>query len=283
MGDSKSYSAHDIEKLKQKVETYRDTLTTLRTGNSIDDYLFMKSEFNGFKTQISNLEGILKEKQSMQIGEYEQQVKNFSVQIDSLNQTVEELNQDISLIMNKIKSGDSNNFIEEINAPVNAQDSLNIASNEEKAESLIEKTIQTKDQTSISSIQQPNRPPSFKQLQNLVTMANDIQEVPSDAPPLASLDIQKTSSEGQRFSKKSFPSTGINPSQIYNSRSRNVPMTPVIHPNRFSKKQIVPIKVNEISTLSSSLAIGDSATEYSDGLKNVASLEGEVTAFEISN
>ena len=51
MGDSKLYSAQDIEKLKQKIATYKDTLTTLKTGNSIDDYLFIKSEFNGFKTQ----------------------------------------------------------------------------------------------------------------------------------------------------------------------------------------------------------------------------------------
>ena len=113
MGDSKLYSAHDIEKLKQKIATYRDTLTTLKTGSSIDGYLFIKNEFNGFKTQISHLEGvaeIMDEKQSVQIGEYEQQVKQFSVQINSLNQTVEELNQDISLIRNKIENDNSNDL-----------------------------------------------------------------------------------------------------------------------------------------------------------------------------
>ncbi len=87
MGDSKLYSAHDIEKLKQKIATYRDTLTTLKTGNSIDDYLFMKNEFNGFKTQISHLEGVVEimdEKQSVQIEEYEQQVKNFRFRLTPL-------------------------------------------------------------------------------------------------------------------------------------------------------------------------------------------------------
>ena len=56
MGDSKLYSAQDIEKLKQKISIYRDTLSTLKSGNSVDDYLFMKSNFNGFKTKFSNLE-----------------------------------------------------------------------------------------------------------------------------------------------------------------------------------------------------------------------------------
>ena len=54
----------------------------MKTGNSIDDYLFMKNEFNGFKTQVSHLEGLMElmnEKQSVQIEEYEQQIKHFSL------------------------------------------------------------------------------------------------------------------------------------------------------------------------------------------------------------
>ena len=72
-------------------------------------------------------------------------------------------------------------------------------------ESFIEETTQTKDQTSISSIQQSNRPPSFMQLQSLVAKANDIQEALSDVTPIASLDFQKKYPEEQQFSKQKFP------------------------------------------------------------------------------
>ena len=80
MADAKLYSAQDIENLKQKIATYRDTLTTLKSGNTIDDYLFMKSELNGFKMQVSHLEevmGRLNDKRSMQIEEYEQQIETI--------------------------------------------------------------------------------------------------------------------------------------------------------------------------------------------------------------
>ncbi len=291
MGDSKLYTAHDIEKLKQKVATYKDTLTSLKTGNSIDGYLFIKNEFNGFKSKILHLEGlaeILDEKQSVQIGEYEQQVKQFSVQINSLNQTVDELNQDISLIRNKIKNETSNDFIEHINAPVEVQDSVNIVSNEERMDSFIEETALTKDQTSISSIQQSNRPPTFMQLQSLVAKVNDIQEAPSDVTPIASLDFQKNYPEEQQFSKKSFPSTGTNPSQLYNGRNSNVPMTTAIHPNKFVKTQRIPIKVIENSTLSLSQATSvseknETVTDSSNEVNNVAPVEVDNTPIEISD
>ncbi|MBO0589148.1 hypothetical protein [Sporosarcina sp. E16_8] len=279
MGDSKLYTAHDIEKLKQKVATYKDTLTTLTIGNSIDDYLFKKTEFNGFTTQVSNLEGViekLNEKQSTQIVAHEQQVKSFSVQINSLNQTVKELNKDISLIRNKIKNDTSNIFKEHINAQAEVQDSAIIANNEKRVENFIEVTTQTKDQTSISSFQQSNRPPSIMNLQSLVAKATNIQEAPSDVTPVSSLSIQKKYQEGQQYTKQSFPSTGVNPSQLYNGRNRNVPITSGNHQNKIVKKHRIPIRVIENSAVSSTSSIfekNEKVTEYFDEVNNVAPIE----------
>ena len=87
------------------------------------------------------------------------------------------------------------------------QDSVIITNNEKRVESLIEETTQTKDQTSISSIQQSNRPPSFMQLQSLVAKANNIQEASSDATPIVKprlfrRSIQKSSSLVRKVSHR---------------------------------------------------------------------------------
>jgi len=286
MGNSKLYTAQDIEVLKQKITSYRDTLNALKTGSSIDGYLFIKNEFNDFKSQISHLGGqaeIMNDKQSAQIEGYEQQVKQFSVQINSLNQTVKELNQDISLIINKIGNDSRNDFIEPINALVDAQDN-----SKELVGNFIKETIQPKDQTSISSFQQSNRPPSFKQLQYLVTKANEIQESPSDATPIASHDIQKKYPGEQQYSNKVFPSTDINPSQLYNGRSRNISITSAIHPNKFVIRKGTPIRVSENPALSLSLATSvseknEQVVENSDEVNELAPIEDENTPIEISD
>lgn len=152
MGDTKLYSAQDIEKLKQKVITYKDTLTTLKTGNSIEEYLFMKKEFNGFKTKITDLEDLIEvmgTKQNVQIEEYEQEITNLSNQINSLNKIVETLNQKI-LSMTSSNLSKGNNFTSEI-----------------KSE---------KNHSSIHS------PPSYKQLRKIFTQSQTIEELPTEKP-----------------------------------------------------------------------------------------------------
>ena len=192
------------------------------------------------------------------------------------------------MIKNKIINDNSNDFTETLVAPVDVQSSIIITNNnEEREEYFIEETTQNRDQIAISSMKQSNRPPSFKQLQSLVAKANDIQEEPNATPPIASLDIQKEHPEEQQFYKKSFPSTGINPSQLYTGRNSNVPMTSAIQLNTFAKKQRIPIKVMEKSALSFSLATSDTeknetATEYSDEVIYVAPIEVVNAPFEIS-
>jgi len=255
MGDTKSYSAQDIENLKQKIATYKDTLTALKTGNSVDDYLAMKNEANGFKTKVSKLEGVLElmnEKQSDQIEEYEQQIKSFSVQMDSLNQTMEELNQDLSLVKNKLIKDDSNDLAKDVISSVDVQSSKTISNhNEVRDEYLIEAT------PAVTSMKKSNLPPSYKELQSLVAKATDIHEVPSDATPIVSIDSHKVFQEDQHFSKQSFPYTGIQPNQIHNGLYRNVIKPSTIHLTNALKIQDIPINVNENSDPSLLLTTND--------------------------
>jgi len=255
MGDSKLYSAEDIEKLKQKIATYKDTLTTLKIGNSVDDYLALKIEANGFKTKVSKLEGVMElmnEKQSLQLEEYEQQIKSFSVQMNSLNQTIEELNQDFSLVKNKLTKDGSKNLIEKVISPVDVPRSIDIANNiEEKEEVHIEET------TSNTSMRKSNRPPSYRQLQNLIGNANNIQEVSSDTTPIVSMDIQKEYPAGQQIGKQSFPYTGIHTGQIHNRLYKNVNRPLTIHLTNAVEQQVIPINVNKNSDPASLLTTSE--------------------------
>lgn len=231
MADAKLYSVQDIEILKQKIATYRDTLTTLKSGNAIDDYLFMKSELTYFKNQVSHLEEVmeqLNDKRSMQIEEYEQQIETFSQQMDSLNQTVEELNQDLSVVIDQLADDRSGKVI----TTVAMRDSKNTNHSADEME-VIEVTPQLEKKTPISSIQQSNQPPSFKYLQSLIARVNDIQEVPSTVTSPASIH--------QNSGKPSFPSIGSHPTQIYNGVSRNHNMKSTLHFNNISTKQAIPI------------------------------------------
>lgn len=231
MAEAKLYSTQDIENLKQKIATYRDTLTTLKSGNTIDDYLFMKSELTGFKTQVTHLEGVmerLNDKRIIQIEEYEQQIKTFSRQMGSLNRTVEELNKDLSVVRDQL----TNDRIENVSTSVDIQDDKDV----------IEVTSQLEEKTPRSSIQQPNRPPSYKHLQSLIARANDIQEVPSTVTPTASIH--------QPPGKPSFPSIGSHPNQIYNGLNRNLNMKPTVHFNNISTKQASPTRSSDNLVLS---------------------------------
>ncbi|QBP40074.1 hypothetical protein [Paenisporosarcina antarctica] len=223
MGKSKIYSTQDIDILKQKIATYKDTLETLKTGNTVDDYLFMKTEFNGYKNQVTHLKGemeLLDEKQSIQIEEYKQKEKKFSVQIDSLNQTVGELNQDISLIMKKL----TNNEVKNITETVNSQDSLLADTKNEVSEMHTRKKDTTPpiEHISISPIQKNNLPLSYKQLQKFINNAKVIQE-PNTLTPIELIDIRNKDQEEQaHYNKNSFPSHGYTPTQFIKGLNKGV-------------------------------------------------------------
>jgi hypothetical protein len=272
---SKLHSAQDIEKLKQKIATHRDTLTKLKTGDSVDDYLLMKNEFNSFKTQVSYLERIIKimkGKQSMQLEEYKQQFTKISIQINSLNQTVEELNHDLSLVTNKLNSDDSKDLLEDLNCSIDVQDFLKSPTKDEVSEvSLIkEETIKNEDLTSIPSTHKSNIPPTFKQLQRQSKEPISIQKETTSLSPTEDIAIQNISQEErQHFTKRNFPSNSIIPNQTYNGNYKNVNMKSTISLNHFANKHTVSINPNKKKsnpfTLTHSVPEkNDTVTEYFD-------------------
>lgn len=65
MDNTKSYSTEDIEKLKQRIATYRDSLTKLKTGLSVEDLFTVKENFNASQTQVFHVENLNKTKKQL--------------------------------------------------------------------------------------------------------------------------------------------------------------------------------------------------------------------------
>lgn len=208
MENAELYSAQEIEKIKLKIETYRDTLTTLKNETSIEDYLLIKNEFDKFKKQISHLDGLSKTmdvKQSTQIGEYEEQVKQISNQIDFLNQTIEEINQEFILILKKLIIDDNTELTDNKISPTKNNTLLNISNRKTLVGN---QSLSTNDQ------------PSFRQLQNLAGKAIDVQ---NNGLPTARHDQQQQERqpETRHFNQQYFQLTNTHPSHIYNGLYKN--------------------------------------------------------------
>ncbi|MFJ7972088.1 hypothetical protein [Psychrobacillus sp. NPDC096389] len=220
MEDSKLYSTQDIENLKQKIAIYRDTLNSLKAGNS---------------AEVKNgTEKIPKE-------EYGERVKNITVQIESINQTVEVLSQDISVIMDLLKSNEVNNLIESINTLVDLHDSINIINENEESE--IE-TEMNHTEILTSPIPTSALPLSYKQFKSFFNNANDIQEVSVSQEPIVSLSLGNNREKQQTIGRRSFPSLGVNSTQISNSQYRSSHTRTANTLNRVVIKQAIPLKVN---------------------------------------
>ena len=232
MDDSKEYSVQDMEILKQKIATYREGLTTLKMADSVVDF------------------NLMEEKQNMQREEYEKQIKKHSEQIESFNQTVEELNKELSLILSELKSDVPSNHIDDNQVPVDLESTLNTANQFEGNESNIIKEIaQTKGPAAISSIQQSNLPPSYKQLQSLAGRAISPQGIPNNTAPTSTTDLQEIHPQELFFNKQSAGPTGIPPNQLYNGLYRNISMKTTIQSEYNARKQVVPLKVNSIAEI----------------------------------
>lgn len=233
MENSKLYSNQDIEKLKQNIESYREMLTSLKMGTPLEDYLYMKKEFDGVKTQIAHLEGItetLDDKQNSQIKGYEEQIKLLSMQIESLNQTIGEMNQDIITILNKL-------LTDKDNADPTTTPMENITLRQPKI-------TQTTDQSAITSKQ-----PSYKMLLSLAGKATNTQLDVNNGAPSSHKEDQRNQSEERHFNQQYFQSINTHPSQIYNGLYRNTTTESTFHFKNATNSQEIPISVYESNTL----------------------------------
>jgi len=254
MEDSKLYSTQDIEKLKEKIETYRETLTSLKMGTSIEDYLFMKKEFDGLKTQFAHLEGLtetLDDRQNSQIKGYEEQIKLLSTQIELLNQTIEEMNQEILIVLKKLLTMEVNEAPAPTTAPSIESHSPLIADVAQRQTRI----TMAQDQSTITSKQ-----PSYRLLQNLAGKATNQQFDLNNNIPSSQNEHQRKIPEERHFNQHYFQSVNTHPSQIYNGLYRNTNTESTLHFKNATDAKQIPVSIYDSTTINSSI-IGETKPE----------------------
>lgn len=234
MEDSKLYSNQDIEKLKQSIQSYRETLTSLKVGKPVEDYLYMKKEFDDLKTQIGELKGITEEtdgNQNARIKGNEELVKHVSTQIESLNQTIVEMNQEILTILNKLLADKNNKRPKATYKDTSSHNYSNSKS--------------TSDQSTMNSKQ-----PSYKMLQSLAGKAIKNQLDVNKGTSSSQNENQFIRSDERHFNQQYFQSFNSYPSEIYNGLYRNTTNEYTIHFKNTSNSQELPKDVYEPNSLS---------------------------------
>ncbi|MEB2280252.1 hypothetical protein LAV73_09620 [Lysinibacillus xylanilyticus] len=266
MEDSKLYSTQGIEQLKQKIEAYKDTLTSLKMGTSIEDYLFMKMDFDEIKTQIALLEEqnetIDDKQKNSQIRGYEEQIKLLSAQIESLNQTIEEMNRDILKVLNKLLTIENT---EAPTTPPKTEKISNFIANGAQRDSIITQTTSPSANTS--------KQPSYKMLQNLAGKATNTQLDVNNGTPSTRNGNQKDVPEERHFNQQYFQSINTHPSQIYNGLYRNTNTESTFHFKHATNIQEIPVSIN-----GPALAPDDASTPENYRKKNTAVTVAEMNA-----
>ncbi|MGG2071983.1 hypothetical protein AB1J28_01095 [Lysinibacillus irui] len=232
MEESKLYTTQEIENLKQKIDAYRESLTTLKKGTSIEDFLYMKQEFDGLKMQMAHLEGItetLDTKQNSYIKGYDEQIKLLSLQLESLNHTIEGMNQEILAVLNKLVTADTTTIPPSIEMPSHTSAALLPRQ---------PRMTQTADQTTITTAQ-----PSYRLLQNFAGKAKKHQLNVNNGGPSPHHDIQATKPEERHFNQQYFQSINTHPSQIYNGLYRNTTVESTFHFKNATDAKEVPVSV----------------------------------------
>ncbi|MEY9977725.1 hypothetical protein [Lysinibacillus sp. RC79] len=238
MEDSKLYATQDIGKLKQKIEAYKDTLTSLKMGTSIEDYLFMKMDFDEIKTQMALLEGLTEtiddKQKNSQIRGYEEQIKLLSTQIESLNQSIEEMNREILKVLNKLLTIENT---EVSTTPPKTENTSKFIANAAQRDPIV---TQTTSQSAITSKQ-----PSYKMLQSLAGKATNAQLDVNNGIPSTRNGNQRDVPEERHFNQQYFQSINTHPSQIYNGLFRNTTTESTFHFKHATNAQEIPVSINE--------------------------------------
>lgn len=222
MRDANGYSAQAIEELQQKVNTYKDTLSALKGGNSIEEVLFMKAEFTNFKEKTTALETLIetmKDNQNQQIDLYKKEISSLSSQIESLNTVVEQLNKKITSTASTENKVDSN--LVKQNSPM------------------------TDTQTRKKPTQkQQHVIPSYTQLQKLSTQTQAIEDIEFRSSP------QATNQNQQHTQQSSAPiNTSRYQPEQFNTRRKpfndlNEPTTQQRISYKFSNVSAIPLSIH---------------------------------------
>ncbi|MBZ5751986.1 hypothetical protein [Metabacillus rhizolycopersici] len=232
MEDPKLTSTEKIDRLKQKLATYKQTLETIKAGDVVEDYLLMKNEDKAIKKQVFTLEGEvkkMKETRDFQIDEYEKRAEIISVQVESVKESLGQLEDDVKLLINTVNNLNFPDLLLKLENLINAhnqssktEELTEISKLKKEIEQLKnqihhrEEVVEDEPKVTVSKLQ----PSGYKQLMNMIQTAKTIDS--SIHPPRKMLTNQ------------------VNPLQQY----RQFPPTEVIKIERVRKQNKMKTSVS---------------------------------------
>ncbi|KXH78578.1 hypothetical protein [Sporosarcina sp. HYO08] len=213
MANAKLNFENDIEKLKQKITSYKETLISLKAGDIIDDYLLMKDEHSSLKSKAGNLEGRtekMDEKQIMQHEDYEQKAEHFSVQLEQLSHAIGQLNEGLSSFTTNLNNKDNQIQQTERTELGITQDPSNFNTSEKNRTPIkLPKTPSFQSDTFFTS---------YNELREVVNSAKNVNEISASQSLDHNLDYKN---EQQSLPNHRFPSASNLPHHTSNRSFRN--------------------------------------------------------------
>lgn len=177
------YNVEDIEKLKQEIDAYKQTMEFITEGKLIEDYLQTKNDFYTLKMEIFKLKGELNKMENKLQEEYLQQQleeQRLANQQASILNTLEGLDQRSEIIKLQLEQLPLTELFEKIDKFLQAQNEKSDAQKKE-LESLKEEMIQIKElmKTQDSTTSKNNRSThksEYRQLHNLLQYPNQVEQ-----------------------------------------------------------------------------------------------------------
>jgi DNA-binding FrmR family transcriptional regulator len=222
MDSIKSNNTIDIEVLKQKLSTYRQSLETLKSESVVEDYILLKNESTGLKNQVSKVEGELRSLQKMndiQLTDFKKKFEDISDQFETIHQSLNQLKEQVALITRNVDNINIYEFLKKIEEKLDTKNEPN-SSKEEKSEIAIlkEEIVQLKKQQTNQLENNYNKttpnlkPSSFNQLKNMIQSSKSVY---------SPLNSQRRLIDGYRIQGNPFqPTTNIKRNSMINPISQ---------------------------------------------------------------
>jgi len=217
MNHNNLYSLKDIELLKNKLDTYKQILESVKEGEVVNDYLFTKKENQEIKRQVKNLEGVItkiKETQTSQLSQYAEQNKKNSDQLQDANVFLKHLQQELTDLKNTINIRNVTQLDDKLNTLIELQQILISASERDNVNIKNEETLPEHHVNNLSYQNSNLLPSSYKKLQNLLQTSNQTH-FPSDQIKTFTgsndVNVNQLNHQIKQNSPQNIPSTsGIN-------------------------------------------------------------------------
>ncbi|MEC5424240.1 hypothetical protein QGM71_12135 [Virgibacillus sp. C22-A2] len=178
----KLYNSREIDKLKEDLEVYKQTLVTMESSNLLDKYLQLQRELYEIKLKFSKFKGEMKtmeESYQEKIAEYERQDQRNSIQTQTINDSLNQLKQDVTSIKGEMKEIRVTELLEKMKLVSNRMDN-SLAIGKSQIDTQKKELLQSKEHIKTNPpIKTVPKTSEYKRLQNMLYSLTNENQAPS--------------------------------------------------------------------------------------------------------